>query len=554
VYAPLRQAAFLTTAQVVNDIAALQAGECRSSQNEMKPLLEFLRRLEIVDGAREVLPVTHYEGVPKPTSVTLFLTTQCNLHCTYCYASAGDTPHQAMSLEVARRGIDFVLRNAVELGTEGVQIAYHGGGEPTTNWGVLTCSYNEGRAKADNLGVYVQGLLTTNGVLSAAKLQWVIDNFHGVTVSFDGLPEVHNAHRPTRSGQGSSEFVEQTMRSLDRANFNYGVRMTATNDSIPQLASSVRYICSHFRPQAILIEPAYQLGRWRDAPSAENQQFIDHFRRAQETARALGHEIRFSAARVGTLTNHFCGITRDNFCLTPKGTVSACYESFLEESEQARTFQYGNFDPHHETYRFQLPVLDNLRSQTVDRRDYCNACFAKWSCGGDCYHKSLSMTGSSKFSGSDRCPIIRELTTDQILTEIAAAGGAFWHALRDTDEDGPHRDASATRRDSESTVPDYHLKRVILSDCQQRRLVYLVPDPTSRSVGTNRCAVTINELVEALRRSNQQSSGPRVYRLRTRDLASSCWANRGGLYNESDRLGILRTFTVTRCPGAESTE
>ena len=131
VYAPLRRAAFAANGQVVNFLADLKAGRFEQSVDPDGSLTEFLRRLEILDAGEEVLPITGFNGAPEPTSVTLFLTTACNLRCTYCYASAGDTPTRVMSLEVARRGIEFVLRNALELGREEIEIAYHGGGEPT---------------------------------------------------------------------------------------------------------------------------------------------------------------------------------------------------------------------------------------------------------------------------------------------------------------------------------------------------------------------------------------------------------------------------------------
>ncbi len=78
------------------------------------------------------------------------------------------------------------------------------------------------------------------------------------------------------------------------------------------------------------------------------------------------------------------------------------------------------------SFEFSLPILDNLRTQTVDQRQYCSGCFAKWTCGGDCFHKSLDATGSEEFQGTERCHIIRELTKDQILQRIAESGGVIW--------------------------------------------------------------------------------------------------------------------------------
>ncbi len=148
VYAPLRRTAFVTNAAVVNGIVDLQEGLVEPLPPATDELVEFLQRLEILDGGEEIRPITHYTGNPKPTSVTLFLTTACNLRCTYCYASAGDTPTRVMPLDVAKKGIDFVTRNAVELGQPGIEVALHGGGEPSVNWATLTGAIEYAKERA----------------------------------------------------------------------------------------------------------------------------------------------------------------------------------------------------------------------------------------------------------------------------------------------------------------------------------------------------------------------------------------------------------------------
>lgn len=426
VYAPLRRAAFIANAGAVNFLADLQSGSADDLADADGALRELLRGVEILDAAPEQPPIKSFGGEPEPTSLTLFLTTACNLRCTYCYALAGDTPKKFMSLGVAKRGIDFVLANAVKRGQAVVKITYHGGGEPTLNWQVMTESLSHARELAAPHEITVQAATASNGVLSEAHIDWIIANLDSVSLSFDGLPEVHDRHRLTVLGQGSSERVIRTMRRFDEAEFSYGIRMTVTRDQISALPDSVAFVCAEFHPTRIQVEPAYQMGRWQNAPSAETSEFIQAFRLAQISARQLGREITFSAARVDTLTTHFCGITQDSFALSPDGNVSACYETFSEDNEWAKTFFYGKPDDGG-GYKFNLPVLNHLRGQTVEHRAYCQGCFAKWHCAGDCYHKSLTVNGAGEFAGSDRCHITRELTKDQILDKIAAAGGLFWH-------------------------------------------------------------------------------------------------------------------------------
>ncbi len=114
--------------------------------------------------------------------------------------------------------------------------------------------------------------------------------------------------------------------------------MTVVAEQIERLPDSVAYVCEHFRPRRIQVEPAYQLGRWREAPSAETASFIPAYRAAQDVPRALGRSITFSGARLGLLTNHFCAVSQDGFALSPDGNVTACYEAFAEDLSFAERF------------------------------------------------------------------------------------------------------------------------------------------------------------------------------------------------------------------------
>ena len=430
IYAPLRQAAFLTNAEVVNFIADLQAGHVNTSLPDYEALLEFLRRLEIVDAGYECKPITTFTGPPKPTLVSLFITTACNLRCSYCFASAGDTPVRVMPLDVAKRGIDFVIANAVELRRDQIEISYHGGGEPRLNWATLTGSYDYAVQEAAAHGLKVEASLATNGVMPDHKIGWVIQHISGVSLSFDGLPEVHDAHRVDAHGKGTAASVIQTIRRFDEAKFPYGLRLTVTRENIEKMEASVRFICQNFKPKRIVLEPAFLMGRWREAPATETEDFIAGFRAAQTAAQEFGREILFSGVRLDLLSNHFCGSTKDSFGLTADGSVSACYETFMPENEWSKVFFYGRYVPEEGTYEFNMPVLESLRRQSVEHRPFCHGCFAKWTCSGDCYHKLLCVNGDSEFRGSDRCHVTRELTKDQILDRIGKAGGLIWHEER----------------------------------------------------------------------------------------------------------------------------
>ncbi|MBL9115415.1 MAG: radical SAM protein [Verrucomicrobiaceae bacterium] len=429
-YAPLQRVAVIADVGLVEAVKQARAGRGEGIRPQDGDLINAFRELRLVGYADEVMPITEFQGTPMPTALTLFLTTACNLRCTYCYASAGDTPVKGMPFEVAKRGIDFICANAKKTGSPKIGLAFHGGGEPTVNWRTLTSAHAYASERAHALGLELESALATNGVLSEAQLTWAISNLTGASVSFDGLPATHDRHRPLATGGGSSERVMETLRRMDEAGFPYAVRVTVTADQIHRLVDSIGFITERFKPESLQVEPVYQLGRGLGTESAETKAFIEAFRAAKARARQNGADLLFSGARLDALTNHFCGISQDGFALTPDGNVSACYETFSESQPLSPTFHYGKPATAGSGYDFDMQRLEHLRHQAVQHRPYCSGCFAKWHCAGDCFHKAISQSGGTEFKGSARCDVIRELTKDQILDEITAAGGVYWQADR----------------------------------------------------------------------------------------------------------------------------
>jgi uncharacterized protein len=424
IYAPLRRAALAGNAALARFLRDLKEG---AAPGDIAPeVLAFLHSSGIIGGTADDPPATRLSGPPRPLTATLLLTNACNLRCRYCYAASGESPAAFMRTETARRAIDFVAGNAVAARASSFEVAYHGAGEPSRHWTLLTESHLYARRVADAKGLRLRSSLTTNGVLDPGQRAWIASHLDSAMVSYDGLPEVQDAARPQASGGGSSGAVLATLRAFDAAGFRYSIRMTATAESVPLLPQSVAFLCARFRPRSIQVEPVYHFGRGRDQASAETAAFIEAFRAARRTSAKAARLLRFSGARVGTLTDRFCGVANDNFCVSPAGNVSACHEVADEGQPWADRFFYGRPSSADCGYDFDERVYLNLRAQTVEHRELCRDCFAKWNCAGDCYHKSLHVD-PVEFAGAGRCEIVRELTKDQILENISGSGGVFWN-------------------------------------------------------------------------------------------------------------------------------
>jgi uncharacterized protein len=432
IYAPLHRVAFFANGAAVDLLASLQDGVSSEATHDHTDFLELLRAVGLLcaesEAAADQLP-----GDDRyiPTEVTLFLTTRCNLACIYCYASAGCGPVRDMDLLTAQRGIDFVFRNALQVGARQVRVGYHGGGEPTLNWRMLTGSLSYARALGREHGIDVHATLATNGVLSREKRAWLIQNVQNVSLSLDGEPRVQDRQRPRVGGGTTASAVFRALSDFEAGNLPYGVRMTVTGPSASALAESIRYLLERGRPRSIQVEPVALLGRG-DNPElqVDPDAFVAAFREANEVAAEYGLRLTFSAARIDTLQNRFCRSCGHGFSLTPTGSVTACFEVPSEDTPFADKFIIGRYDDGRDHFVFDDGKIRALQRRTVENIAWCRDCFAKWHCAGDCYHKALHAAVNGDFTGSPRCEITRSLILDQIAAKIVSAGGIVWTSGR----------------------------------------------------------------------------------------------------------------------------
>lgn len=427
IYAPLKKAAFIANAATVNFLSLLKEGRLKKITKEERDFLRFLNDIHLTGMNGDSPIATLNNATFKPTEVTLFLTNRCNLRCIYCYASAGSDSRADMPFSLAKSGIDFVFSNALELGRKTFSIGYHGGGEPTLNWKVLVESLAYAKELARKQGIKVYASVATNGVLSEVKRQWIIKNLNGVSLSIDGLPKVQDVQRPKSSGASSSTSVLKTMKAFEKSGFPYSIRMTVTSVSVNRVTESFEYLLKHARPKRIQLEPVYNLGRGQDKSlHVEPDKFITAFHEAKRIADGYGVGLFFSSARIDTLTNRFCRSCGEGFSLTPHGNITACYEICDEKAKFSQDFIFGYYSRSQKCFLFDDEKLQKLRNRTVENIPWCQGCFCKWHCAGDCANKAHHAMVDGEFIGHPRCEITRSLILDQILKKINESNGIFW--------------------------------------------------------------------------------------------------------------------------------
>jgi len=413
-YAPLVGFACIANADTVNLLADLDTTDFSTLNEDQKSVLDFLDKKGILNGSDEFDCIKHLPEVYTPTMVTLFPTNQCNLFCKYCYASAGDRKPMFMDWHIATNAVEMVIRNLKEKGAKHFSMGLHGGGEPLYPWEFIKkiVIYVQERCAKEGLDPFIYA--ATNGILSIKQLEWIIKHLKNLNISFDGLPQVQDHHRPLPNGKGSFEYVDRTMKFLDENNFPYGVRGTVTDYNINLMEETIDFIGQNYKVKSVHLEPLFYCGRCKTSGTMapDIQAFAENFMKCEPRCIPYDIQLTYSGCHLEFLRNSFCGVSSDNFSVTPDGYVTTCFEVTDKSDPKSDVFFSGSIKENG-----QLDINEKKRKYlhtiTVDNLNYCQDCFAKWHCAGECAAK-IEHNDYQGDRGNERCQLNRQLIQNRL--------------------------------------------------------------------------------------------------------------------------------------------
>jgi len=407
VYAPLRGLVFEANAEAVAQLReCCETGDLRALDAD---LAQALGGVDWILAEDNLVPLPD-ERPFAPGRVTLFLTNRCNLRCTYCYAEAGDRPARTMEETLWRAALDFAWGNARQRGGP-LYVGFHGGGEPTVAWDALVGAVEYAEHLTRDYAPGVRLALSTNGLLSEAKIDFLAQHFPGLMLSLDGPRDIQDRQRPKPNGQGSFDEVMASVSRFWERGLPFSIRATITAYSVRRMTEMVDFFVEETGCRSLHFEPVFSCGRCTG--SNDERPSYDLF--AEEFIRAFRHGIerqaavRYSAARLLGRKLSFCGLPQDNFNVTPDGLVTSCFEVCDASHPLATQFVYGRFDRDTGTFRIDQERLRQLRALVVPNKPYCDHCFCRWQCAGDCPVR-IEGTQVDFQSPSPRCEMNQRIT------------------------------------------------------------------------------------------------------------------------------------------------
>jgi uncharacterized protein len=217
--------------------------------------------------------------------------------------------------------------------------------------------------------------------------------------------------------------VLRTIAALDRHDFPYGLRLTATPPWT--MVDDVRFLCEETNCQSMQVEPAFNDSRGGHGEPDDDaiNGFVEMFLEAHAIARAAGRTLFYSGARFGLATSMFCTAPFTALIVNANGDIVTCYEVASENHPLSAMSIIGHIEDGN-------VVLDEtaqnyLHGLMAERRADCRDCFCYWSCAGDCYARAFSPEPGGHLRRKGRCTINQRLMEKLILQHIAESDGVW---------------------------------------------------------------------------------------------------------------------------------
>jgi uncharacterized protein len=326
---------------------------------------------------------------PAPQSLSLNVSSSCNLSCGYCYADHGafaGAQAKAMTFDVARTAIERLIAGADPV--RPITIGFLGG-EPLRSRKLIHSVVEFADPLAWQRGLDLRYSITTNGTLIADDdVELFRSRRFAVTVSVDGDAIAHDAQRPLRNGAGS--FAQLTRR----------VRPLLADPGLAQVAARVTVRSGHLELKRRL-DAVWSLGfleagvsplrvsadhselsdndwpAYRDQLIGIAREELDRAKRGLPI-RLTNFAVALKQIHAGASSPYACGAGGGYFSVAADGDWYACHRAIGDER-----------------YRLGSPSaldLDRRRAFLTERHVHakadCRSCWARYLCSGGCHQEA----------------------------------------------------------------------------------------------------------------------------------------------------------------------
>ncbi|ANQ54453.1 radical SAM protein [Thermosipho sp. 1063] len=323
-------------------------------------------------------------------AIVLTVSHECNLNCKYCYGNNGTYGNPGvMDFETAKRAIETFF----DKGQSNVGITFFGG-EPLLNFKLIK---QVTKFAKEYIGRNVKFGMTTNGILIKDDVAcFLTNNDFSVLISLDGDQFYNDKLRYTKAGKGTHNTILNSIKKLLLYNTNGRVSIRATLTSINNdLIELVGYFSSldlPFTIQLVTTNDEDLRPTFEELSSKINDfgKYITDLVRDRNYKQAFKKTFGWMNLAITVVHGknkrfYPCGGGRKVLVVNPMGDVYICHR--MDGNNNGKV---GNiFEDTREDIIENTRRLFSEKLYTVDHLQDCSNCWAKYICGGRCYHESL---------------------------------------------------------------------------------------------------------------------------------------------------------------------
>lgn len=329
---------------------------------------------------------------PQPQSISLNVSSSCNLSCSYCYAARGGfegAQSGPMRWDTARAAIDTLLARADP--TAPVTIGFLGG-EPFANRSLIHSSVHYATSEGERRGLDVRFSVTTNGtLLRADDIALLRAHPFAVTVSIDGGAELQDRQRPGAGKRAGGSFarLERAVAPLLSApgSVRIAARATVTRGNLDLLERFADILALGF-PEVGFAPLRIDKGGGDALREEDWPVYLEALKcvaRSEMAAYRAGKPFRLTNFAIalkqigrGASSPYPCGAGGGYFSVASDGRWYACHRAI-----GTAEFEMGDNS-----------VLDDKRRRAflaerhVHAQPACRTCWARYLCSGACHQEA----------------------------------------------------------------------------------------------------------------------------------------------------------------------
>lgn len=343
-------------------------------------------------------------------NITMNVIQECNLNCIYCYGDKGKYGLGGkMSIDTALKAVDWLIEQSKD--KEELLIGFFGG-EPMLNFELIREVVNYSREQGELKGKKFEYSINTNGTLLNENVVSFFKKYKvKILVSLDGDKEIQDKQRPFKNGKGSYDKINENLKILLKEIPGAACRATIVGDScienIDKAIKKVGFKKSHINFVSPTLfddnkdTPKRNLEIVKNAIEKEAKELLasikDRDIQKINTLKDSGQILSIVGQFINSQSRLFpCGAGRGYVAISTGGGVYLCHRFVGDENHKLGTI-FTNIEK------------SKYLKSPIKRESKCLNCFAKYVCGGGCYHDNLSNTGSIYIGSDDSCSLTKKV-------------------------------------------------------------------------------------------------------------------------------------------------